>query len=72
MECLIFKTDIKSKRKIKSLLPILNNQEDIIDWSIDTEDIDNVLRIEAKERLTEKAVIDLISQEGYHCEVLPD
>ncbi|WP_146052766.1 hypothetical protein [Aquimarina sp. I32.4] len=72
MELLIFQTDIKTKKKVKSLKPILSNHSDIIDWSIDLEDIDNVLRIEATANLSEKEVIDLLQVEGFCIETLPD
>ncbi|WP_159090630.1 hypothetical protein [Aquimarina aquimarini] len=72
MELLIFQTDIKTKKKVKSLKPVLSNHSDIIDWSIDLEDIDNVLRIEATANLSEKEVIDLLQVEGFCIETLPD
>ncbi|MCX2681617.1 hypothetical protein OOZ15_16820 [Galbibacter sp. EGI 63066] len=72
MKLLIFRTDIKTKKKVKSLKPILKNQSTITEWTVDTEDIDNVLRIEAKETLTEKEVIHLLKKNGYYCEPLLD
>ncbi|MEQ8219924.1 MAG: hypothetical protein RH981_16915 [Arenibacter sp.] len=65
MELLIFQTDIKSKNKVKSIKPLLNNHSDIIKWSIDLEDIDNVLRIEATANLLEEEAIDLIKDHGF-------
>lgn len=72
MELLIFQTDIASKKKMKPLEPIFNNHPNIIKWSIDMEDIDNVLRIEASENLLEKDIINLVKTKGYYIEVLPD
>ncbi|EZH73512.1 hypothetical protein ATO12_16375 [Aquimarina atlantica] len=72
MELLIFRTDIKSKKKVKSLKPVLNNHSDIIDWSIDLEDIDNVLRIEATTNLSEGDVIDLVEIQGFYIKTLSD
>jgi hypothetical protein len=70
MELLIFQTDIKSKNKVKSIKPLLNNHSDIIKWSIDLEDIDNVLRIEATANLLEEEVIDLIKDHGFDIQSL--
>ena len=72
MEVLIFCTDIKSKKKIKSLRPVFNNHSEIIKWSIDLEDIDNVLRIEATTNLFEEDVIDLVKVKGFFIKTLSD
>ncbi|MDL5513226.1 hypothetical protein QSE00_15480 [Arenibacter sp. M-2] len=72
MELLIFQTDIKSKKKVKSLKPVLNHHSDIINWSIDLEDIDNVLRIEATSNLLEEEVIDLVKVKGFYIKALSD
>ncbi|MEM7375306.1 MAG: hypothetical protein AAF587_42315 [Bacteroidota bacterium] len=72
MHILIFKTNITSRRKVKEVSPRMNHHPLIADWSIDLEDIDNVLRIEAKNTLVEKEVISLIEGCGYVCEELPD
>ena len=70
MKTLIFRTDIKTKRKIKEIKPVFKNNSNIVKWSIDTEDIDNVLKIEVKETLNEHDVIDLIKAEGFYCDAL--
>lgn len=70
MELLIFRTDIKSKKKVKSLKSILNNHTDILDWSIDLEDIDNVLRIESTQNLSEQDVIGLVQIQGFYIRTL--
>ncbi|MBJ6367178.1 hypothetical protein [Snuella sedimenti] len=72
MELLIFQTDIKSKKKVKSLKPVFNTHPDIIKWSIDLEDIDNVLRIEATTNLSEEDVVDLVKVNGFYIKALPD
>ena len=72
MQLLLFRTDIKTPKKAKALKPILNQHPVISRWSIDTEDIDKVLRIEASENLTETEVIRLMQTCGFHCEALPD
>ena len=72
MNLLIFRTDIKTKEKAKSLSPIFNTHPLINDWSVDTEDIDNVLRIEVSKNVNEKDIILLIKTYGFYCEALPD
>jgi hypothetical protein len=72
MKLLIFRTDIKTKKKVKIIKPLFNNHSGIINWSIDLEDIDNVLRIEAVENFNETEVINLINMRGFYCDVLTD
>nr|WP_321232180.1 hypothetical protein [uncultured Psychroserpens sp.] len=72
MELLLFRTDIKSKKKVKSIKSIFNDHIDILNWSIDLEDIDNVLRIEATKSLSEQDVLDLVKAQGFYIEVLSD
>jgi len=72
MKILIFRTDIKTKKKFKVIKPLFNEHPGIYDWSIDIEDIDNVLRIEATENLIESDVINLSKIQGFYCEVLKD
>jgi hypothetical protein len=66
----VFKTDIKLKDFIK-LQTLLNNLPGIIQWNLDTEDIDNVLRIESTDVDSNK-IINQITQAGYYCQELPD
>lgn len=70
MELLLFRTDIKSNKKVKSLKTVYNNHSDIIKWSVDLEDIDNVLRMEATKNLSEKDIIDLIQVKGFYIKKL--
>ncbi len=72
MELLIFRTDIKSKKKVKSIKSVFNKHSDIMNWSIDLEDIDNVLRIEATSNLVHKDVIDLVQLKGFYIIPLSD
>ncbi|MGB5819391.1 MAG: hypothetical protein WBG90_07880 [Saonia sp.] len=72
MKLLIFRTDIKTKKKVKTIKPLFNNLSTITDWSIDLEDIDNVLRIETAEDLNEREIIHLLSTYGFQCEALTD
>jgi hypothetical protein len=70
MKLLILRTDIKTKKKVKLMKPVFNNHPVISRWSIDTEDIDNVLRIEAGDSLHEDDVKKLVVENGFYCEDL--
>lgn len=72
MTLLIFKTDIKSKKKIETIHSLFKNLSSITNWNIDTQDIDNVLRIETTGQLKEQELISLIQTQGFYCESLPD
>jgi hypothetical protein len=71
MPILIFKTNIRFKKDLKKVEPVLNANDTILKWNIDRQDIDKVLRIEAKTDNFEE-IINTIQQEGYLCEELPD
>lgn len=66
----IFRTDIKTKKKVKIVKPIFNNHRAITNWNIDIEDIDNILRIETHSDLREKDIIHLKKICGFYCEML--
>ena len=70
MNVLVFKTDIKTKKREKEVMPIFNNKETITKWTIDKEDIDNVLRIVSPGNLTEEDIINLMKSHGFNCEIL--
>lgn len=72
MKLIILRTNIKNKKKVKRIKPILNKHPHIISWSVDIEDIDNVLRIESTNQLFENEVIELIENNGFQCEDLPE
>jgi len=72
MNLLIFRTDIKTKKKVKAMRPLFNLHPAIADWSIDIADVDNVLRIEAQDDLNEKDIIHLVKTYGFYCDVLAD
>ena len=70
MNILIFKTDLKTKKTIKMVRPIFNNNSMITKWTVDNEDIDNVLRIEAHNGLNEEDIIFLMKTHDLYCEDL--
>jgi predicted TIM-barrel enzyme len=69
---MIFKTDIKSDNKLNEVKPILNDHPFVIDWSVDMEDVDNVLRVESDGIIVETHIEKLLKEAGFFCEELPD
>lgn len=67
---LILKTDIESAQKGQALIPMLDKHLAIYDWSIDFEDVDKVLRIEANPLLSQREILDLILMHGFSAEEL--
>ncbi len=72
MGILVLKTDIQDTGDLGLIRPVLNDHPDIRTWTVDTEDIDKVLRIEANESLSIEAVIQLVRELPIHCEELLD
>lgn len=70
MNLLIFKTNIETEEKVVTIKPFLNNHSNIIKWSIDLEDIDNVLRVKSTKSLSENDLINAIRIKGFYCDIL--
>jgi len=45
MNILIFKTNIRLKKDVGVIEPLLSADESIVRWNVDREDTDNVLRV---------------------------
>ncbi len=63
---LVFKTNIRSEADKASIKEVMEANEHIIQWSIDCEDSDCVLRI-VSHSLQQNDIIELINQYGYQC-----
>ena len=72
MNILIFKTDLSTDLDVKYVQPIFDSYFSIIDWSVDLEDVDNVLRIVAKDSIKDADIISLMQANKVICEGLPD
>ena len=66
----IFKTDIQSAETVTALAPVFDSLPQVTRWTVDREDIDNVLRIESFDSLSENDVIQLSRIYGFQCEPL--
>lgn len=62
----ILKTDIRTKDQVTSLKLLLSDHPDVMDWSIDVEDIDCVLRV-VSEKLSCHQIVMLLGKSGYFC-----
>lgn len=72
MKILIFKTDIKTSIDFMYIRPYLDKDKAILDWTIDLEDCDSVLRIECNSSLTEKDIEKRMQDIRVFCEALPE
>lgn len=72
MKLFIYGTDIDTEYKVKSIHNLFYEDTNIIDISIDIEDVDNVLRIEATDYVEENDIINKVEKKGFHCVELVD
>ncbi len=70
MELLIFKTDLKTKKRIKQVKSLFKQIPAISCWNVDRQDVDNVLRIEISGFLNPNTVIEMMKSKGLFCELL--
>lgn len=68
---LIFKTNIETDDHHHHLSTVLDPHPLILNWHVDREDVDKVLRIESAQNISHE-IISSIKQVGLHCEELPD
>lgn len=65
---LVFKTNICTKADCSAVKELFDTISSIIEWNIDTEDIDRVLRIVTQ--LGQADVISIVNKLGYACSEL--
>ena len=65
MEVLVLKTNVTSKQKAQQLRAVFDNHQLIRKWSVDTEDCDKVLRIEAQNGFGIREAIALMQLQGF-------
>jgi hypothetical protein len=70
-DVLVFKTNIKSKKDVEKIAPVLNQLIGRTKWNIARDDIDKVLRIQTSAFQAED-IIYAVNQAGYFCQELPD
>ncbi|MEO8763551.1 MAG: hypothetical protein ABI416_04655 [Ginsengibacter sp.] len=71
MNILIFKTNIRFKKDLGIVKPLLSAYKSVIQWNVDRDDADKILRVVSTSSDT-TGIIKTINEAGYHCEELPD
>jgi hypothetical protein len=71
-QIIVLKTDVQTSDEIERIAPIFNLHHSITKWTIDIEDIDNVLRIECSDNTSEEQMIGLLNSYGVGCRELVD
>ena len=66
----VFKTNIENNEKLHLLKPLFDNHQAIIQWTVDFEDIDRVLRVETSRTFDEKKIIKQMTKIGIGCKVM--
>lgn len=66
---LVFATNIKTESDKQKINNVLDNNPEILQWNIDLEDIDCVLRIVSK-TLSEEQIIQLVDNQNFECTAL--
>ncbi len=64
-----FKTNINCSGCVAKVTPVLNNNEEIKEWSVDTANPSKVLTVQT-EYLNEEEVKDLVAKAGFKAESL--
>lgn len=64
-----FKTNIKCGGCIATVTPYLNANNEIKHWSVDTDNKDKILTVEA-ENLSTEAITEIVKKAGYQAEPL--
>ena len=70
MKVLVFKTQLKSRKRVRAISALFDGHPKVNHWSVDTEDCDHVLRIEAPDTLRHHEISCLMNACGYYCEAL--
>ncbi len=64
MQVVVLKSNIKTSEEVCRLAPIFDLHPRIINWSVDYEDIDHVLRVEIDSGLSGKKLRKLLKNYG--------
>lgn len=69
IEILVFKTNLTNAKRIEDVESLLDIHPYIIQWNVDLNDCDNVLRIVSK-NIAAQEVENMLLNAGYYCEEL--
>ncbi len=70
MEVYVYKTNIDNLELAQKLSLLFDQRKEIIQWTVDTEDCDKVLRIVSKDQTSEKLYKELVQRSGFFCDEL--
>jgi hypothetical protein len=65
----IFKTDIIDLCSNCEVYKVLHRHTDVVQWSIDTDDVDHVLRVESA-TLSSADIVSILNNLGHECHEL--
>ncbi len=69
MEIFVFKTNLTNHYHINKVKPALNLHSQIIQWNVDLQDCDKVLRV-VSNKIAAPEIEALINNAGYFCKEL--
>ena len=69
MDILVFKTNITDSKRISDIESDLNVHPNIIEWNVDLQDCDNILRI-LSNNVVPSTIETILFNAGYYCEAL--
>ncbi len=69
IEVLVFKTSLTNAKRISDVEPILDIHPHIVQWNVDLNDCDNILRIVSR-NAEAREIENMILSAGYYCEEL--
>jgi hypothetical protein len=69
IEILVFKTNLTNAKRIEEVEPLLDVHPHIVQWNVDLDDCDNVLRIVSR-NIAAQEVENILLNAGYYCEEL--
>jgi hypothetical protein len=67
----VFKTNLRYKKDLLAIKPLLDGLEPIQHWNLDRDDRDKILRVETS-KLCQDDITNMIKSAGYDCEELQD
>lgn len=70
LSCFVFRTTLQNREEVERISGILNSLPGIVDWSVDLEDWEKVLRIECTGISSDK-IIKVLREEGIYIEEMP-
>lgn len=68
--CLVFSTSLQSEEDVEGISDLMNRLPGILEWSVDLDDWEKVLRIECKE-ISSEQIIRALTDKGVSVEVMP-